>query len=405
MRNDLRPTKQRNDQKKRLIIFIILLPVVAFLTWFLIKFVTIRADLSVVSTYDFPDTADISGMEVDARDFAVAIDSKVVAGKSYEARETKQLPTASTAKIILGLMIMEQKPFGLNESGETITITSEMFQKYLWYYANGGSNTRVAPGEEISEYDALMSVFLASSNNMADSLAIWAFGSLDEYASFAMAKLMEWGITDTTIGSDASCFSDSTKSTAEDLAVLAARLMDNPVLAEIVGTKSYDVPVAGLIENTNKTLGQLGIVGVKTGYIGDASGYCLVTAYHEGEHIVTVSLLGAETREDSFSESLKIVETVQDIAKTVRLINRGDVVGYYNSWWTGPVEIRSSVDFDEVLWGNASKKQRLEMAEKDGELILSINDTNYNLAVEAADYAKSPSFWDKVRHVFGWEKH
>lgn len=405
MRNDLRPTRQRNNQKKRLIIFIILLPAVAFLTWFLIKFVTIRADLSVVSTYDFPDTANISGIEVDARDFAIAIDGKVVAGKSYETHETKQLPTASTAKIILGLMIMEQKPFGLNESGETITITGEMFQKYLWYYANGGSNTRVAPGEEISEYDALMSVFLASSNNMADSLAIWAFGSLDEYASFAKAKLMEWGITDTTIGNDASGFSDSTKSTAEDLVVLAARLMDNPVLAEIVGTKSYDVPVAGLIENTNKTLGQLGIVGVKTGYIGDASGYCLVTAYHEGEHVVTVSLLGAETREDSFSESLKIVETVQGIAKAVRLINRGDVVGYYDSWWTGPVEIRSSIDFDEVLWGNASKKQRLEMTDKNGELILSINDANYNLAVEATDYAKSPSFWDKVRHVFGWEKH
>ena len=129
MRNDLRPTRQRNNQKKRLIIFIILLPAVAFLTWFLIKFVTIRADLSVVSTYDFPDTADISGIEVDARDFAIAIDGKVVAGKSYETHETKQLPTASTAKIILGLMIMEQKPFGLNESGETITITGEMFQK------------------------------------------------------------------------------------------------------------------------------------------------------------------------------------------------------------------------------------------------------------------------------------
>ena len=405
MRSDLSPKKQHNLSKNRLLVFVVLLPVVAFLTWFLIKFVTIRTDLSVVSTYEFPDTADIGKIDVNARDYAIAIDGRVVAGKSYEAHETKQLPTASTAKIILGLMVMEQKPFEPNESGETITITSEMFQKYLWYYANGGSNTRVMLGEEISEYDALISVFLASSNNMADSLAIWAFGSLEEYAAFAQDKLAEWGITDTTIGSDASGFSDSTKSTAEDLAVLAARLMANPVLAEIVGTKSYDVPVAGLIENTNKTLGQLGIVGVKTGYIGDASGYCLVTAYHEGEHVVTVSLLGAETREDSFNESLEIVGTVQEIAKSIRLINRGDVVGHYDSWWTGPVEIRSSVDFDEVLWGNASKKQRLEMVEKDGELILSINDTNYTLAVEATDYAKSPSFWDKVRHVFGWGKH
>ena len=60
--------------------------------------------------------------------------------------------------------------------------------------------------------------------------------------------LNEWGITDTTIGADASGFSESTTSTTEELAKIGAKVLENPVLAEIVGRAQYEVPVAGVIE-------------------------------------------------------------------------------------------------------------------------------------------------------------
>lgn len=393
-------------RNKKLFIFgAIGVVMIGFLTWFLISLLTLNTDLQITLKYDFPSAASVKNLkEVDARDYAVAIDGDVIAGKSINAGENYTQPTASTAKMILGLAIMKAKPFGLGESGETITINNEMYKRYLWYASHNGSNSRVRLGEEISEYDALMSVFLVSSNNMADSLAIWAFGSLDEYREYATSLLNEWGLNDTTIGEDACGFSETTVSSASDLAIIGKKVMDEPVLAEIVKTKSYEVPVAGLLENTNKILGDLEISGIKTGYIGDASGYCLISGYRNDNHVVTVSLLGAPTRDSSFNESLALVEAIQNATAKSKLVSEGQIVGYYESWWTGPVAIRATDDFNEMIWEEAEKNRELIMDDENGTLALKIAQNEYELAVKADDYNRSPSFWERVMRVFGWEK-
>lgn len=375
------------------------------LGWFLVRFALTEAELKVISKYDFPATESAKGMwQLNNSDYAVAIDGKVVDGQSFGAGEIETRPTASTAKMILGLAVMKKKPFSEGEFGETITITDEMYETYLWYQANGGSNTKVIPGEEISEYDALVSVFLASSNNMADSLAVWAFGSLDAYREYASSMLEEWGLENTKIGKDASGFSDTTTSTAPELAQIGAKVMSEPVLKKIVSTKSYEVPVAGLLSNTNLVLGQLGIAGVKTGYIGDVSGYCLVSGYMQGEHIVTVSVLGAQSRQESFDASLAIVAAAQEAVKPVQLVSEGDVIGYYDSWWTGPIAIKAQEDFSEVLWAEAERESDITMLDQTGTLDLAVEGNTYKIAVQADDYVPTPSFWERVMHIFGWEK-
>ena len=332
-------------------------------------------------------------------DYAVAIDG-VIAKKTTDG--PKNMPTASTAKMILGLAIMRAKPFALGESGETITINDEMYNRYLYYRNNNGSNTRVILGEEISEYDALMSVFLASSNNMADALAIWAFGSLDGYREFATKMLNDLDIRDTTIGVDASGFDASSTSTASDLALIGQEVLKNPVLSEIVKTSEYEVPVAGLIQNTNLTLGRNKIVGVKTGYIGDASGYCLVSGYLDGEHIITVALLGAPTRTQSFNDSLEIVANLQSKVYSHTLLKAGETVGQYYSWWTGVVPIRATEDVDAIGWDGASISTALEMDGKEGELRITIGGADYIAPVVADEYTETPNLGEKLMHVFGW---
>ena len=379
--------------------------VVGFVTWFIIRLCTLDTALNVFLTYDFPESLPIKAdYTVDARDYAIAIDGVTVAGGSFDKDEQYTQPTASTAKMVLGLAIMREKPFDVNESGEIITIDEAMYNKYLWYVNHGGSNTRVRIGEDISEYDALVSVFLASSNNMADSLAIWAFGSIDAYREYATSMLSEWGLSQTIIGEDACGFSETTTSSASDLAIIGEKVMKDPVLAKIVGTKSQEVPVAGLLENTNKILGEYGISGVKTGYIGDASGYCLISGYLDNGHVVTISLLGAPSRAASFDESLGLVKSAQDSAKLTKLLHAEQIVGYYDSWWTGPVMIKTLNDFDEILWDEAAKNAELKMNDAEGQLELTIANNRYDIDVKANDYNKTPSFWERVMRVFGWEK-
>ena len=372
---------------------------VGFLTWLTIALATQKAELELVQSYRLPEFSNLNDKyNVDSGEFAIAIDGVVATwnGKDDEF--------ASTAKMILGLAIMQAKPFAVEEKGETLAISQEDYDRYIWYVNNGGSSTEVIVGEEISEYDALMSVFLASSNNMADTLAIWAFGSLENYHNYAKQMLAEWGINNTTIGIDASGFDASTTSTAADLARIGQKVLENPVLAEIVRTKSYEVPVAETLENTNKLLGQSGIVGIKTGYIGAASGYCLVTGYLTGEHVITTALMGSVSRELSFSDSLEIVTKTQDLVNERTLVKAGDVVGYYNSWWTGPVRITADADLSGIGWNGAEMNTNLDMNGRTGVLKIKIGASEYQVTVTAEEYTPEPSFGNRLGHLFGWQK-
>ena len=155
-------------------------------------------------------------------------------------------------------------------------------------------------------------------------------------------------------------------------------------------------PVAGLIENTNKLLGTDGIIGVKTGYIGDASGYCLVSGYKEGKEIVTLAMLGAPTRQTSFDETTELVKKAQTEIKTRELVRAGEEVGYYETWWSGKAEITADDNVAGVIISPA--KAKLE----EMELEIKSTETKYTTTVTVADFPKEPTIWQRFLHVFGW---
>ena len=371
---------------------------ILFIAFVVFRMATMEAEVSLITTYQVPEGVSLEtvGNALSNNQWAVAVDGRVVAS----GVNTKVQPTASTTKMILALAVMEKKPFEKGSDGETITITKEMYDKYTWYIANNGSNTKVEVGEEISERDALISVMLASSNNMADSLAIWAFGSISEYQEYATEMLGRLGVSNTTLGlKDVSGYNESTTSTPEDLAVIAYNVLKNPVLKEIVGLKSATVPVAGEISNTNKLLGQLGIVGVKTGYIGEPSGYCIISGYLEGEHIITVSLLGSATRERSFNGNLAVVEDLQEVLKSVLLISKGEEVGYYRGWWLEKVPITAAEDFSEINYEKASSSAEIMV----NALKIKIEENEYTVELNVPDFQRQPSLLQRFLHVFGWK--
>jgi D-alanyl-D-alanine carboxypeptidase (penicillin-binding protein 5/6) len=356
-------------------------------------------EVSTEFTYKAPDLPDLKlDFELGYGQWAAAINGSVV---MKSADELAPQPTASTAKMILALAVVDKKPLSEEDPGEGITITEEMYNKYVWYVANNGSSTAVTVGERISEYDALCSVLLASSNNMADSLAIWAFGSLDGYKTYATEMLQKLGVTNTKIGVDASGYDPSTTSTAEDLAKIATALMNQPVLAEIVGRSEAVVPVAGNIKNTNQLVGTDGIIGVKTGYIGDASGYCLVSAYKESSETITVALLGAPTREASFDDTQRIVEELQKIIVTRNLVAKEQEVGHFATWWAGNIPIKATEDLNGVFANRAEIE--LVMTKNTGKMTFASSEINYEVSVEAEEFPREPTFWQKFLHVFGWQ--
>ena len=209
--------------------------------------------------------------------------------------ETAPQSTASTAKLMTVLAIMQKKPFS-DGRGETITFTADDVARYSTYVAGNGTTAAVSARLQWTQYQALQAILLASANNISDTMAIWAFGSLENYREYAQEMVRKLGMNETTIGTDASGYDASTASTAHDLALLALRVLEEPVLREIMSQQTVTLPVAGAITNTNFLLDHDEIVGMKTGYNPEAGGVFVLAGRHSvDEHaqdIVTV-VMGA----------------------------------------------------------------------------------------------------------------
>lgn len=265
------------------------------------------------------------------------------------------LPTASTAKILTALVILNSKPLELSQPGPTITITEQDVARYTTYHSNDGSVVPVRAGEQLSEYQALQAIMLPSANNIADSLAIWAFGSLDNYKTAATAYLTAHNIENTHLGSDASGLDPGTISTAHDLVLLGELAMQNPVLAQIVGQKSVDkFPVAGTIKNVNYLLGTANIIGLKTGNSDQAGGVFVsasTTSVNGKPTTIVTALVGASNLAAAVDGSLPVVQSAQANFESLPLIKANKVIGYYLTKWGSRSEIVTSRDISQTVWG------------------------------------------------------
>lgn len=247
-------------------------------------------------------------------------------------------PTASAAKLITVLAIMRQKPFS-DGRGATITFTQADAMSYQSYLAGNGSVVPVTTGLVWTQYQALQAILLGSANNVSDSMAIWAFGSLDAYRQYAQQMVQDFGMKDTTIGSDASGYSPTTTSTAHDLALLATKVLEEPVLREIVGQSQVVLPGAGSIENTNRLLADTEVLGMKTGWIPAAGGvFVLAGRQTEGQHrheVITV-VMGAPGGASQTAQQAAYVlyQSAKSNFSYQEVIMKGQQVGAYHPAWS-----------------------------------------------------------------------
>lgn len=206
-------------------------------------------------------------------------------------------PTASMAKVITALAIMEKRPFELGQSGQTYTLTSDDAANYRAEIARGGSIVPVHAGMTLTQYQAMQAMLIASSNNMADTLVEKIFGSVEAYTSYAQAMVKRMGL-DQTVIADASGFSPATISTPSELVAIGITALKNPVIADIVTQSQAELPEIGLIKNTNELLGADGVIGIKTGTT-DAAGSCLLFAARsetkDGQEVTIVGVIMGDT--------------------------------------------------------------------------------------------------------------
>lgn len=293
--------------------------------------------------------------------------SAAIGAKGYGALSTQadlQLPTASLAKLITALTVLNAKPLSLGQQGPTITITTQDVAIYNDYIAQDGSVVPVQAGEQLNEYQALEAMMLPSANNIADTLAIWAFGSLANYTTAGTQEVKSLGLTHTTIGTDASGLSPTTTSSPSDLITIGSAVMSNPVLAQIVDQPSVVLPVAGKVNNVNTLLGHDGINGVKTGNSDQAGGnYLFSVPYSVGGHSITIigTILHAPDLQDALGDSLPLLTSAEQDFTLEEPVTAGEKLGTYVTPWGEKVIAVAKKDFGITAWRGTTLAPTLQM--------------------------------------------
>ncbi len=263
-------------------------------------------------------------------------------------------PMASLAKLVTALALIEQKPFKLGQQGETYTITERDVDLYASYLAQGGAVAKVALGEKITEYQMLQAMLLPSANNMADTAALWAFGSMDAYLAYANGMAKRFGLKQMVLADDASGMSPKSIATTRELVRLGEYVMDNPVLANIVGQKSATIPVAGTINSANARLGYNNIIGIKTGLTDEAGGCFLFAAGHKlptGENVVLIGvILGAPNLVAAFDASEPLLNSAKPHFAVARAAQAGQKIASYQTPWGARSDVVAAGNIDMVMW-------------------------------------------------------
>jgi D-alanyl-D-alanine carboxypeptidase len=161
-----------------------------------------------------------------------------------------------------------------------------------------GSGIGLLPkGKQVSLTTLLYGLLLPSGNDAAIAMADYVAGTQSRFIALMNDRARQLGLTCTHFTSVSGIVDRGNHSCAPDLALLAHLLLEQPLLARIVGSRSaiLPFPIKGgkLYLYNNNPLLMLrypGTDGVKTGFT-DASGQCLVATARRGNRWLGVVLL------------------------------------------------------------------------------------------------------------------
>ena len=214
---------------------------------------------------------------------AVAVAGVGVVGASPNERK---VAVASLTKMMTALVVLHDHPLVTGQAGPPVTMAPSDVRDWSEDVRVGNSAVEVKVGETLSEFQLLEALLIPSGDNIADRLAIWDSGSSGAFVEKMNLTARALGLRSTSYV-DPSGVDPGSASTAADQALVASRLMADPVAAGIVRLPRIYLPVVGILANRNPALAVDGILGVKGGYSLHAR-TCLVTAAYRVHHAALV---------------------------------------------------------------------------------------------------------------------
>jgi D-alanyl-D-alanine carboxypeptidase (penicillin-binding protein 5/6) len=266
------------------------------------------------------------------------------------------LPIASITKIITALVVLQKAPLAVADAGPRIPFTSADEALLRSYAARDGDVYPIQVGGSMTERDVLTIALVPSANNYARALADWAYGSEANFLPVARAWLASHGLTSTTL-TDCTGLNPQNTSTPTDLIALGKLALANPVISELISTKSANLPVVGLIKNTNQLLGTLGIDGIKTGTLNSAGASLLFSSQVVlgGRTIRLIGVVLDGPNHPTIDAAIAaLVKAAREGFHVVTLATKGQVFASYRTAWGARTSAIASKTVSVVVWGGTA---------------------------------------------------
>ena len=202
----------------------------------------------------------------------------------YSKNEGKQLPMASTTKIMTAITAIEN----CDDLDENFEVSKKAI-------GISGTSIYLKNGEKMSVRDLLYGLMLVSGNDASVAIAEHISGKTSDFVALMNETAKRIGANNSHFDNTHGLDSEMHYTTAYDLALITSYALNNPTFREIVSTKNTKITNADgktrYLKNKNKLLNLMdGCCGVKTGYTDDA-GRCLVSSCERnGMRVVCVVL-------------------------------------------------------------------------------------------------------------------
>jgi len=241
---------------------------------------------------------------------AVLIDSET-GEVLFEKDASRAVPIASLSKLMTVLVFLEQNP--------DMDRLAEVTRAEL----NGAGRTQLRNHERVSLRDLLHMALMCSDNVATRVLVRESSLAPDEFLARMNQRAAEMGLAGTRFV-EFTGLDERNVSTAADCAHLLRTAATNPVIQDVMTTRTYEFRSASrphVIANTNRLLfGRYEVRGGKTGFIVEA-GYCLATWIHsQGRDLIAV-VLGAPTPATRFADVVRLVQRTSTSTPSVPTTN------------------------------------------------------------------------------------
>ena len=206
----------------------------------------------------------------------------------------------------------------------------------------GDNKMGIVKDERLSIRQLLYGMLLSSASDATNLLAEKASGSIDEFVVKMNEKAKELGMENTNFTNPTGAHDERHYTTAEDMAVLVRKAMENETFREIVKCQSYSIPAteknptARKVTNRNHLVSNLlrndyyykYATGVKTGYNSVAKSCIAASAEKNGMSLLAL-VFEAETVDNiaqSFADCRNMFDFVFDNYSLHTIVKEGEII-------------------------------------------------------------------------------